>query len=182
MSRLWAGIIVAFASVILPTVIALIDNLCVGCERKRVRATGERINAELGEMSGKASSMEEIADRFSALAFASAIDFTTDSDSSDEPEDSESGELHARNCPNCGAPVRGGECEYCGTVFTPSNDVSVVLDVDVDAVASAVRRYNDSAGRTVRHFNQKTHQWEWVAENPDRLVRTPPLPTKHGRW
>jgi hypothetical protein len=22
-----------------------------------------------------------------------------------------------RNCPNCGAPLRGYECEYCGTVF-----------------------------------------------------------------
>lgn len=21
------------------------------------------------------------------------------------------------NCPNCGAPVYGGRCEYCGTVF-----------------------------------------------------------------
>lgn len=21
------------------------------------------------------------------------------------------------NCPNCGAPIRGRECEYCGTIF-----------------------------------------------------------------
>lgn len=21
------------------------------------------------------------------------------------------------NCPNCGAPIRGAECEYCGTLF-----------------------------------------------------------------
>ena len=21
------------------------------------------------------------------------------------------------NCPNCGAPIRGSRCEYCGTVF-----------------------------------------------------------------
>ena len=21
------------------------------------------------------------------------------------------------NCPNCGAPVTGGRCEYCGTLF-----------------------------------------------------------------
>ena len=21
------------------------------------------------------------------------------------------------NCPNCGAPIRGRECEYCGTMF-----------------------------------------------------------------
>lgn len=78
--------------------------------------------------------------------------------------------------------MRGGECEYCGTVFSVGNDVNVVLDVDVDAVSSAVRRYNDSAERAVRHFNPKTHQWEWVAENPAKAVRTPQLPTKHGRW
>lgn len=22
------------------------------------------------------------------------------------------------NCPNCGAPITKGTCEYCGTVFT----------------------------------------------------------------
>lgn len=22
------------------------------------------------------------------------------------------------NCPNCGAPVQGAVCEYCGTLFT----------------------------------------------------------------
>ena len=22
------------------------------------------------------------------------------------------------NCPNCGVPIRGDECQYCGTVFT----------------------------------------------------------------
>ena len=24
------------------------------------------------------------------------------------------------NCPNCGAPVKGGRCEYCGTQVEPS--------------------------------------------------------------
>lgn len=26
--------------------------------------------------------------------------------------------LAPQKCPNCGAPVRGRECEYCGTVFS----------------------------------------------------------------
>lgn len=26
------------------------------------------------------------------------------------------------NCPNCGAPIRGDECPYCGTVFTRKYD------------------------------------------------------------
>lgn len=25
--------------------------------------------------------------------------------------------MYRTNCPNCGAPVRGAECEYCGTYF-----------------------------------------------------------------
>lgn len=25
------------------------------------------------------------------------------------------------NCPNCGAPLKGGKCEYCGTI---TNDVA----------------------------------------------------------
>jgi predicted amidophosphoribosyltransferase len=26
------------------------------------------------------------------------------------------------NCPNCGAPITGSRCEYCGTVFKFNND------------------------------------------------------------
>lgn len=25
--------------------------------------------------------------------------------------------MNELNCPNCGAPIKGDECEYCGTVF-----------------------------------------------------------------
>lgn len=65
----------------------------------------------------------------------------------------EQGLLSPLNCPNCGAPVRGMECEYCGTVFSFGNDVDVALDAD--AVASAVRRYTDSAERTVQALPTK---------------------------
>lgn len=27
-----------------------------------------------------------------------------------------------RNCPNCGAPINGDKCEYCGTVFVKDKD------------------------------------------------------------
>ena len=56
--------------------------------------------------------------------------------------------LSSLSCPNCGAPVRGGECEYCGTVFSIGNDVDLVLDGE--SVASAVRRHvyeEDGNGR-----------------------------------
>lgn len=26
-------------------------------------------------------------------------------------------EKEKANCPNCGAPIKGGRCEYCGTKF-----------------------------------------------------------------
>ena len=29
----------------------------------------------------------------------------------------------ACNCPNCGAPVRGPICEYCGTTLIPPGEV-----------------------------------------------------------
>ena len=31
-----------------------------------------------------------------------------------------------QNCPNCGAPVTGRRCEYCGTAFAPPG----VPDID----------------------------------------------------
>lgn len=27
------------------------------------------------------------------------------------------------NCPNCGAPIKGSKCEYCGTVFEKPDDI-----------------------------------------------------------
>lgn len=27
------------------------------------------------------------------------------------------------NCPNCGAPISGSKCEYCGTWFKAQNDI-----------------------------------------------------------
>lgn len=29
------------------------------------------------------------------------------------------------NCPNCGAPLKGGRCEYCGTQVEPPRRVLV---------------------------------------------------------
>ena len=35
------------------------------------------------------------------------------------------------NCPNCGAPRHGGECEFCGTRFGGS-DIRIDVKCDVD--------------------------------------------------
>ena len=29
------------------------------------------------------------------------------------------------NCPNCGAPIRGDECQYCGTAFTRKHEMPI---------------------------------------------------------
>lgn len=59
------------------------------------------------------------------------------------------------SCPNCGAPIRGPECEYCGTVHVNRKDqyellkakTQILKDNDViktlytEAIA-AMRRYD----------------------------------------
>lgn len=32
------------------------------------------------------------------------------------------------NCPNCGAPIHGDECVYCGTAFTRKNEGCDIYD------------------------------------------------------
>lgn len=40
------------------------------------------------------------------------------------------------NCPNCGAPIRGDECPYCGTVFTRKHSGFDIYDTNGDYVAT----------------------------------------------
>ena len=36
------------------------------------------------------------------------------------------------NCPNCGAPITKGTCEYCGTVFAdPYNEQIIQLEQEI---------------------------------------------------
>lgn len=41
------------------------------------------------------------------------------------------------NCPNCGAPITGDKCEYCGTVFRIKEHKEVTRYVDSEPVTSA---------------------------------------------
>lgn len=34
------------------------------------------------------------------------------------------------NCPNCGAPITGDKCEYCGTVFRDQSEDAVICYAD----------------------------------------------------
>lgn len=72
--------------------------------------------------------------------------------------------LKPKNCPNCGAPVRGSECEYCGTIFERTisyeeYNIEVNFAHDGDAVARSMRRFNPATGT-----------YEWVAESKNKSV------------
>ena len=42
--------------------------------------------------------------------------------------------LASRNCPNCGAPVRGYKCEYCDSVFDSPFDLHMDVITDFDSL------------------------------------------------
>ena len=41
------------------------------------------------------------------------------------------------NCPNCGAPITGNQCNYCGTWFIISNESKInnITDLDKQRIA-----------------------------------------------
>ena len=45
------------------------------------------------------------------------------------------------NCPNCGAPITGDVCEYCGTVFndTPKSKYNKLLDYQYNQLKQVQR-------------------------------------------
>ena len=42
------------------------------------------------------------------------------------------------NCPNCGAPVKEYECEYCGTVFPDVQQDLCHLTIDTKMLAARI--------------------------------------------
>lgn len=76
--------------------------------------------------------------------------------------------LTPRACPNCGAPVRGAECDYCGSVFERDDILTVRFDYDylsatVPLVSAVCTTSNSTAAfpRTVRYFNPINGTYEW---------------------
>ena len=80
------------------------------------------------------------------------------------------GESITINCPNCGAPVRGCECEYCGSVFrskptakkTPERDriSALVFNRDfekpVRVYINEITVYSAKTGKLVGKWATKT--------------------------
>ena len=66
-------------------------------------------------------------------------------------------------CPNCGAPRRGAECEYCGSVFWTLESKHPPVKVEFEGE------------RTVRVFDPKRQTWVWVADKTSVLEENPLL-------
>lgn len=67
------------------------------------------------------------------------------------------GNSTSTNCPNCGAPITGPFCEYCGTIF----------DSDYSQRISK-RRYNDELyNRTMGTLESYSHKLEFASEEVD---------------
>lgn len=78
-------------------------------------------------------------------------------------------DLSPRSCPNCGAPVRNGECEYCGTVFYTAK----VGETDKYSGISYLA--HSAEERTVRVFDPKSQTWKYVPEKATVSTEENPL-------
>lgn len=70
------------------------------------------------------------------------------------------------NCPNCGAPISGSICEYCGTVFPANIDKfagkpSLLISFDDDGIMYIQGMYVDSIRKSLPELCFST--------NPDEL-------------
>ena len=48
------------------------------------------------------------------------------------------------NCPNCGAPVNGNVCEYCGTVHNiyPKQDINIDIRLEAALLQEEIIKAN----------------------------------------
>lgn len=60
------------------------------------------------------------------------------------------------NCPNCGAPIRGYECEYCGTVFDLERRNEernrIIIDMRNFTLQQSTYDLYDKAIKTMRRY------------------------------
>ena len=72
-------------------------------------------------------------------------------------------------CPNCGAPRRGTECEYCGSVFWTLESKHTPVKVEFEGE------------RTVRVYDSESKRWMWVADKTSVLEENPLLQVKTSK-
>lgn len=63
------------------------------------------------------------------------------------------------NCPNCGAPIVGPSCEYCGTIF------------DLDYLKQLTRRRSDAEtyNKVVKELESYSCRLEFTCEEVDYI-------------
>ena len=73
------------------------------------------------------------------------------------------------NCPNCGAPLHGDECEYCGTAFTRKNEGIPIYDPYGNYVttlfAKGILTYNEARKLCGLDSKQRADQRRKYIEN-----------------
>ena len=77
--------------------------------------------------------------------------------------------MERTNCPNCGAPLAGCHCEYCGTVDTSAQKR---MREDIQQLRDGIDNlmFADQIRRSVNHF-----------ASADFRPTSPSLPTKKER-
>lgn len=64
------------------------------------------------------------------------------------------------NCPNCGAPIHGAQCDYCGTIFISAESKPYKVEFE----ERPAERTLIMEERNVRRYNSDLGMWEWVVE------------------
>lgn len=69
----------------------------------------------------------------------------------------------SNKCPNCGAPIINGRCEYCGTVFDRHGTATLSTDeidtreaIEITTLEDLRPCYVTRDGRVVRDVRQKS--------------------------
>lgn len=78
------------------------------------------------------------------------------------------------NCPNCGAPVRGAECEYCGTYFgVKTSYVKPEVHKPSVSLLEAMRRSSSTRPAiTLESLDGIAGVHTWIAVMPPRDAHT----------
>lgn len=81
--------------------------------------------------------------------------------------------MSIHNCPNCGAPIRGVCCEYCGTVFEVEAPVyQPVTSITFAFMYNSADEYAELNGApctkygrdSIRYFDAASGTWRWRPE------------------
>lgn len=53
------------------------------------------------------------------------------------------------NCPNCGAPLKGGKCEYCGTITNDVDSEIARLELEKQIIINQIENQRQTTLQTL---------------------------------